>query len=341
MARAARTGQGVIVNDVQADPGFLPNKRLPDTRAEMAVPVMVGSKVLGVLDVQADSVDRFTDQDVQIQTTLAAQTAVALQNVRLFTQAEESAKELALINRIVTEVNTLGIQESLQFLAEELGDNFHIPSTAVGLIDASGTMLEIMAAYHPEGLSSPIGSLFPVASDPIMGQALQTRETVIIEDVANSALPKPVQEAILKTGTRSMYIVPMMVGRDLIGTVSMNFVESGSLLAPEQIKLAETIVNQTATAVQNRRLLTQSEESEEKFRSLFEQSGDAYLILEQNHFLECNQASIELLHASSMDEVLALHPSQISPEKQPDGRPSDAKADEMIQMALGKGESSF
>ena len=59
VARSARERQGVIVNDVQADPGFLPNKLLPDTHSEMAVPLMVGDQILGVLDVQSDQIGSF------------------------------------------------------------------------------------------------------------------------------------------------------------------------------------------------------------------------------------------------------------------------------------------
>ncbi len=90
VARAARTKEGVIVNNVMMDPGFLPNPLLFDTRSEMAVPMIVGDRVLGVLDVQANVINRFTSQDTQIQTTLAAQTAVALQNARQYDELQRS-----------------------------------------------------------------------------------------------------------------------------------------------------------------------------------------------------------------------------------------------------------
>ena len=94
VARAARERQGVIVNDVRATPDFLPNPLLPNTRAEMAVPLLVGDQLLGVFDVQSDLVGRFTSVDVQIHTTLAAQVAVALQNANLY--AEQSATVIRL-----------------------------------------------------------------------------------------------------------------------------------------------------------------------------------------------------------------------------------------------------
>ena len=61
VAQAARDQQAVIVNDVQDDPNWLPNELLPDTRSEMAIPMIAANQVLGVLDVQSDEVDRFTE----------------------------------------------------------------------------------------------------------------------------------------------------------------------------------------------------------------------------------------------------------------------------------------
>lgn len=94
VVEAARKGRGVIVNDVQAAPGFMPNPLLPETRAEMAVPMMVGERVVGVLDVQADVIDRFTAEDVQIETTLAAQIAVALENASQHEQTRTALAEV-------------------------------------------------------------------------------------------------------------------------------------------------------------------------------------------------------------------------------------------------------
>lgn len=99
VARAARLRQAVIVNDVQAEEGFLPHPLLPDTRAEMAVPLLVGGRVLGVLDVQGDKPGQFTAQDANIMTTLASQVGIALQNARSFEQYEETLKELNLMTR--------------------------------------------------------------------------------------------------------------------------------------------------------------------------------------------------------------------------------------------------
>ncbi|MFM8322370.1 MAG: GAF domain-containing protein [Chloroflexota bacterium] len=92
VARAVRQRAGVIVNDVRAAPDFLPNELLPETRSEMAVPLLVGEQALGVLDVQSDRLDAFTQEDVFVLTTLASQAAVNLQNARRYEEIRSSER---------------------------------------------------------------------------------------------------------------------------------------------------------------------------------------------------------------------------------------------------------
>jgi len=98
VARTARNRQGEIVNNVQANPHWLPNPLLPNTRSELAVPLIVGDQMLGVLDVQTNEVDYFTEDDVRIKSTLAAQIAVAIKNTQLYHREAERVRELAKLN---------------------------------------------------------------------------------------------------------------------------------------------------------------------------------------------------------------------------------------------------
>jgi len=75
-------------------------------------------------------------------------------------------------------------------------------------------------------------------------------------------------------------------------------------------------------------------ESEKRYRNMFENSINAILIIENNKFINCNNATIKLLGYNTKDEFLNTHPSELSPEKQPDGQFSSTKADEMIELAL-------
>lgn len=82
-------------------------------------------------------------------------------------------------------------------------------------------------------------------------------------------------------------------------------------------------------------------ESEKKYRTLFEQSADAILIIEGDKFIDCNQATVDMLGYSDKKELLNTHPSELSPEFQPDGRKSFEKANEMMAIAVEKGSHRF
>jgi len=79
---------------------FLSNRLLPDTRSEMAIPMIVGDTLLGVFDVQSDERDHFTQEDANIYTTLAAQVAVALQNARLYQEQAATVTQLRELDRL-------------------------------------------------------------------------------------------------------------------------------------------------------------------------------------------------------------------------------------------------
>jgi putative methionine-R-sulfoxide reductase with GAF domain len=122
VARAAREKKGVTVNDVTQSPDFMSNPLLPDTRSELAVPMLVAGNVIGVFDIQSDQVGRFTESDISIQTTLAAQLAASVQNVRQFEQSKAQADLETLVNTIGQKIQrTATVEETLQTAARELG----------------------------------------------------------------------------------------------------------------------------------------------------------------------------------------------------------------------------
>lgn len=88
---AARTAKSIIVNDISSSPEFLPIDHTDDIKAEMAVPIIIGDRIIGVLDIEEstenvfDELDRFTVQ------TLADQLAIAIDNARLYEHAGELA----------------------------------------------------------------------------------------------------------------------------------------------------------------------------------------------------------------------------------------------------------
>ena len=80
---------------------------------------------------------------------------------------------------------------------------------------------------------------------------------------------------------------------------------------------------------------------DEKYRILFEKSKDAILIIENEKFVDCNQATMDMLGYKNKIKFLQTHPSELSPEKQPDGKDSFTKAKEMMDIALKNGSHRF
>ncbi|MDX1521183.1 MAG: PAS domain S-box protein, partial [Anaerolineae bacterium] len=111
VAKTASTRQGGIINNVQQNLDHLPNPRLPKTKSELVVPIIVSDEVLGVLDVQSDKFDYFTDDDLNIQTTLAAQIGVALVNARSFERSTQAVEEL---NRLTRQLTKEGWRDHLE-----------------------------------------------------------------------------------------------------------------------------------------------------------------------------------------------------------------------------------
>ncbi|MCP4130525.1 MAG: response regulator [bacterium] len=82
-------------------------------------------------------------------------------------------------------------------------------------------------------------------------------------------------------------------------------------------------------------------ESEEKYRILFEKSDDALLIIDNGKLLDCNSSFLKLMGYDDKEAALDLHPSEFSPETQPDGMSSYEKAEKMMEIAMSKGSNHF
>ena len=134
VGRAFTTNSPVVVADVNQDPDWLPNRLLPDTQAELAMPITHGSEVMGVLDVQDSEVDGLGPNDSQLLQIIAGQLAVALRNARLMTQIQQEAEQAALINAINSKIaQTTDIEGAMRVAATELSRALEVREAAVHL----------------------------------------------------------------------------------------------------------------------------------------------------------------------------------------------------------------
>jgi GAF domain-containing protein/HAMP domain-containing protein len=95
----ASSGYPRIALDVGDDSVFFNNPDLPDTRSEIALPLKIGERIIGVLDVQSREASAFKDDDQSILSILADQVSVAIENARLFDETKKALSEAELMNR--------------------------------------------------------------------------------------------------------------------------------------------------------------------------------------------------------------------------------------------------
>jgi len=121
VGHTASNNQPTIVPDVSQDPNWLPNPLLPDTKSEVAVPISIGDKVLGVLDVQQSSVGGLSQGDVVLLQSIANQLAIAVQNTQAYATTQQLAEHEALVSAISQKIQkATSFDEILKTALEEL-----------------------------------------------------------------------------------------------------------------------------------------------------------------------------------------------------------------------------
>ncbi len=94
------TGNPLVVNNVATDPTHRPNPLLPDTQSEAAIPLRIGKRIIGVIDLQSKEIDAFTQADIDILLTLADQVAIAIDNARSYELAQQAINEMRELDRL-------------------------------------------------------------------------------------------------------------------------------------------------------------------------------------------------------------------------------------------------
>ena len=272
VARVARELNGLKVDDVSKSESYMANPYLPYTRSELAVPIVVGNELLGVLDVQATQVNHFTEEDITLKGILAAQIAVAIDNARAFeaeTEArrenERRAVELETVAQVSTAAATILDVDGLLLTVSELTKAaFELYHAHIYLYMEEYTLLELRAgAGEPGRIMMEQGHSIPIDHpSSIVAKCARTKDGVLVENVLESPtfMPNP-----LLPDTHSELAVPMVVGDKLVGVMDVQSDEVGRF-SWQDVGVFTKLGAQVGVAIENARAFELSEKVAERER---------------------------------------------------------------------------
>jgi len=302
VARAARSRAPVVANDVAADPGFLPNALLPDTRAELAIPMIVGDEVLGVFDIQDDTPNAFAEAHVDVFLGLAGQIATALQNARFVERIERTLAQtrarLAMGQALARAQTEDAVLDALVAQAAQVDDAMVVVALADdrgdGRTPAVARCAPFASGLAPAGLARGAG--FALA------QVVAEGGPFVSDDVAGDARLTPDQRALLEAwGVRSLLVCPLRAHDARPGAVAALAPAPGAFDAARRFHY-ETLAELGAPALQEAHLRDQL--SFTQF-SVDQAPAAIIWIRPDGTFHSVNATACELL-GYTRDELLAL-----------------------------------
>jgi sigma-B regulation protein RsbU (phosphoserine phosphatase) len=175
---AALHREPVLVSDVSQDPRYI--RLVPDVRSELAIPLLLKDRCIGVIDLESPELDAFSKRDVEILTLLASQAAVALENARLYEEVraneDRMEKELRFAQRVQLALmpaeppkRLKGVDVAASFQsAWELGGDFH-----EYLAPESNTLVVAVGDVSGKGVPAALYSAF--AAELVRGRTFRRR----------------------------------------------------------------------------------------------------------------------------------------------------------------------
>lgn len=266
VAQAARTREPAIANDITQGIGFLPNPLLPDTRAELAVPLTVGDELIGIFDVQSTQVGRFNEDDVRVQLTLANQVASAIQSAQAFAElqrtqyeVERRADEMEGVARVSAGISgELDIEQLLWAVADLTQETFGRYHAQIYLLDDEEEYLVLAAGAGDVGRQMVANKhAIGIGSDGVVARAAKSRMTAVVRD---TSLERDFLPNMLLPKTRSELAIPIMYGDELLGILDIQDIRVDQF-GDVEIQIKQTLANQVAIAIKNAEQFELTEQS--------------------------------------------------------------------------------
>ena len=274
----ARTGKAARVGDIRRDRRYVPVR--PNVRSELAVPLEVAGQIRGVLNVDADRADAFTERDQELLEALAIQAAGVIRNTWLYEQLRQKAKLFeTLVNVSQTINSTLNLDDALQGITREACQLMEAKMCSLLLLDETGEWLDLRAHFGagPHYLNKPRLSV----EDSLVGVVVRRRKPLQEDNVQTSSRYTSVGAA-RREGLVSLLSVPLVFSGRPLGALNV-YKGEAYVFANEEIRILSAFAELSALAIQRTRLYERVVDLEEQLRQNEKLSALGLLAAEVAH----------------------------------------------------------
>lgn len=255
----AANGKPFLAPDVSREPRYVAVEGCR-TKSELAVPIKVKGRVIGVLDIESDRSNDFDEIDREVITSLANQAGIAIENARLFAETQRllnvtelRASKLAIINNVHQGLaSKLDVQSIYDLVGDKFRDIFDAQVVMISTYDPQlDTVEHRYAIERGERVYSP--GIHPPGG--FRSRIIQTKQPLLINfDVAHESerLGQPVLEGTAPP--LSWLGVPMLSGGQVSGILSVQNVDRENAFDESDVRLLEMFAASMSIALENARL---------------------------------------------------------------------------------------
>ncbi|KXK11914.1 MAG: putative signaling protein [Chloroflexi bacterium OLB14] len=242
-------GESLVVNDTSKDATYYANPLLPDTKAEAAIPLKVGDRILGALDVQSTKPYSFSEDNLRSLQILADQLAVAVANTELFAETQEHLSQHRLLHHITsTAASGLTLEEALESAVKGLQVTLGGDRVIILLVNREKKMLEVQASV---GYANDTTEMNIEIGKGVTGWVAAHKRPLRIRDVNED--PRYIK---FSPNTRSELAVPLIYRNDVLGVINVESEQPDAYTENDEEMLG-TLGGNLAAIIANARLLEQ------------------------------------------------------------------------------------
>ncbi|MEO6912334.1 MAG: GAF domain-containing protein, partial [Edaphobacter sp.] len=293
VGQAALQRKSLLIDDVSKSEHYV--NANPNVRSELAVPLIVKNKVIGVLDIESETLGYFTPEHQRLLELVASRMAVAVENARLYTRVSRQAQTLAVLNDISREITSiLDLDDLLERIGQLLKRVVDFQMFSILLWNERTQRFEHrFSSRYGERITRehtvPLGQ-------GIIGVAAQRREPVVSSDVRKD--PRYVTE---NPETRSEMAVPLLHKGEVIGVLDLEHTRVNYYNEDHQRTLS-TLAAQVAISIANARLYQRIHEEEQRMERDLEMARKVQLRLMPSRppKLERAEIAVQFLAARSI-----------------------------------------